>query len=133
MLYFKALQEGLSALPVADPAVRAHLDARAAVEGWPALHAELARVDPVTRRGSSQEPTRSGFSARSRSTRSRADRCRSCRARGRPTARRAATIAMALVPGDRAALHRQIAARFDAMLAAGLVDELARAARALSR
>ena len=48
MLYFKALQEGLSALPVADPAVRARLDARAAVEGWPALHAELARVDPVT-------------------------------------------------------------------------------------
>ena len=48
MLYFKALLEGLSALPAADPAVRARLDARAADEGWPALHAELARVDPVT-------------------------------------------------------------------------------------
>src|SRR5207344_1265495 len=48
MLYFKALAEGLSALPGADPAVRARLDARAATEGWPALHAELARVDPVT-------------------------------------------------------------------------------------
>ena len=48
MLYFKALKEGLSALPAADPAVRARLDARAAAEGWPALHAELARVDPAT-------------------------------------------------------------------------------------
>src|SRR4029077_16659731 len=48
MLYFKALKEGLSALPPADPAVRARLDARAAAEGWPALHAELARVDPAT-------------------------------------------------------------------------------------
>src|SRR5205823_9333815 len=41
MLYFKALSEGLSALPGADPAVRAELDARAAREGWPALHADL--------------------------------------------------------------------------------------------
>src|SRR5262245_26002277 len=48
MLYFKALIEGLSALPPADPAVRAALDARAARDGWPALHAELARVDPAT-------------------------------------------------------------------------------------
>jgi tRNA A37 N6-isopentenylltransferase MiaA len=44
MLYVKALREGLSALPAADPAVRAELDARAADVGWPAMHAELARV-----------------------------------------------------------------------------------------
>ena len=48
MLYFKALREGLSALPPADAAVRARLDERAAAAGWPALHAELARVDPAT-------------------------------------------------------------------------------------
>jgi tRNA dimethylallyltransferase len=48
MLYFKALTEGLSALPPADSAIRAELDARAARDGWPALHAELARVDPAT-------------------------------------------------------------------------------------
>ena len=48
MLYFKALSEGLSELPTADPAIRARLSARAAIEGWPALHAELARVDPVS-------------------------------------------------------------------------------------
>src|SRR5512137_944631 len=48
MLYFKALAAGLSDLPPADAAVRAGLDARAAAAGWPALHAELARVDPAT-------------------------------------------------------------------------------------
>ncbi|MBI5722192.1 MAG: tRNA (adenosine(37)-N6)-dimethylallyltransferase MiaA [Burkholderiales bacterium] len=48
MLYFKALREGLDAMPAADPALRAALDAEAAARGWPALHAELARVDPVT-------------------------------------------------------------------------------------
>ena len=48
MLYFKALTEGLSALPRADAGLRAELDGRAASEGWPALHAELARIDPVT-------------------------------------------------------------------------------------
>ena len=50
MLVFKALREGLSALPPADADMRAALGARAAVEGWPALHAELARVDPLRQR-----------------------------------------------------------------------------------
>ena len=48
MLYFKALFEGLDAMPEADAAVRAAIDARAASAGWPALHAELATIDPVT-------------------------------------------------------------------------------------
>ena len=48
MLYFKALQDGLSDLPAANPAVRAELDQLAAERGWPALHAELARIDPAT-------------------------------------------------------------------------------------
>jgi tRNA dimethylallyltransferase len=48
MLYVKALRDGLHALPPADAAVRAALDAEASARGWPALHAELARVDPVT-------------------------------------------------------------------------------------
>ena len=48
MLYFKALREGLSDLPPANAAVRARLDTRAADEGWRALHAELARLDPAT-------------------------------------------------------------------------------------
>jgi tRNA dimethylallyltransferase len=48
MLYFKALIDGIDELPAADAAVRAELDAQAAAQGWPTLHAELARVDPVT-------------------------------------------------------------------------------------
>ena len=47
MLYFRALFHGIADLPVADPALRADLDARAAKEGWPALHAELAQRDPA--------------------------------------------------------------------------------------
>ncbi len=46
MLYFRALQYGLSALPEADPAVRARLEAEAAADGWAALHRRLARIDP---------------------------------------------------------------------------------------
>jgi tRNA dimethylallyltransferase len=46
MLYFRALFQGIAVLPAADEALRAELDARAADEGWPALHAELARRDP---------------------------------------------------------------------------------------
>src|SRR5690606_17024301 len=48
MLYFRALQSGLAKLPAADPAIRQRLEARATAEGWPALHAELARLDPAT-------------------------------------------------------------------------------------
>jgi tRNA dimethylallyltransferase len=123
MLYFKALREGLSPLPAADPAIRARLDARAAAEGWPALHAELARVDPDT-------------AARlERTDAQRIQRALEVHAlSGRPLsalqgAREAEgaigpAIAIALVPEDRALLHRAIAERFDAMLEAGLVAEL---------
>jgi tRNA dimethylallyltransferase len=133
MLYFKALTEGLSALPRADPIVRARIDARAQREGWPALHARLAEVDPATARR--LHP---------------ADAQRIQRAlevfelTGKPLsalqgAREAGAalgdaVPVAVVPGDRAALHATIAERFDAMLAAGLVAELRglRASYALS-
>ncbi len=48
MLYFRALRDGISAMPAADAALRTRIDAEAAVQGWPALHAQLARVDPTT-------------------------------------------------------------------------------------
>jgi tRNA dimethylallyltransferase len=122
MLYFKALREGLSSLPRADAEVRKELDDRAAAEGWPALHAELARVDPTT-------------AARLKTTDSqRIQRALEVyRISGTPLsslqgAREADDaldlVAIALVPSDRAELHRRIAARFDAMLAGGLIDEV---------
>ena len=123
MLYFKALSEGLSALPGADPAVRARLDARAATEGWPALHEELAKVDPVTARR--LKPTDAQRIQRALEVHELAGRplseLQGARESAGGTGR---AIAVALVPTDRAALHRQIAVRFDAMLAAGLVAEL---------
>ena len=124
MLYFKALQEGLSALPVADPAVRARLSARAAVEGWPALHAELARVDSVTAgRLASTDAQRiqRALEVHEITGRPLSELQGAREAHGVP----GRTIAVALMPEDRAALHQVIAVRFDAMLAAGLVAEVA--------
>jgi tRNA dimethylallyltransferase len=122
MLYFKALREGLSDLPQADPAVRAEIDAEAARQGWPAMHAELAKVDA---------PTAARLQPRDAQRIQRA--LEIFRLTGEPMSRFARTkppepgfgsVAIALVPGSRALLHQRIEARFDAMLKAGLVDEL---------
>ena len=124
MLYFKALTEGLSSLPRADSDVRAQLDARAAIEGWPALHAELARVDPATARR--LPPTDSQRIQRALEVYYVSGTPISALQGKRAAAPLGHTIAVALMPPDRAALHDAIARRFDAMLAAGLVDELRR-------
>jgi len=126
MLYFKALIDGLDAMPPADPAVRATLDARAAAEGWPALHAELARVDPPTAArlppGDTQRIQRALevwlVSGRPISS-----------FHGQQRTPGLALPLLALEPAGRAWLHARIAQRFDAMLAAGFVDEV-RALRA---
>ena len=122
MLYFKALREGLSQLPGADAQVRARLDARAAVEGWPALHAELARIDPVT--AARLEPTDSQRIQRALEVYAIAGRPLSTLHGTRTAGDLDDALAFALLPSDRTALHVRIARRFDAMLAAGLVDEL---------
>jgi tRNA dimethylallyltransferase len=124
MLYFKALTQGLSQLPRADPAIRAELDARAAREGWPALHAELARVDPVT--AARLQPADAQRIQRALEVhRLSGQPLSSLQGRREPaTAELGAHIAIGLVPHDRAALHDAIALRFQAMLDAGLVDEL---------
>jgi tRNA dimethylallyltransferase len=123
MLYFKALSEGLSDLPRADSALRAKLDERAAGEGWPALHAELVRVDPQT--ASRLEPTDAQRIQRALEVWHLAGVPLSS-LQGRRHARGwlGPRLALALLPSDRARLHETIARRFDAMLAAGLVDEL---------
>jgi tRNA dimethylallyltransferase len=124
MLYFKALTEGLSALPPSDPVVRAELDAWAARAGWPALHAELARVDPVT--AARLPPTDAQRIQRAlevqRLTGQPLSTLQGHRARAPATL--GPTIAIALQPADRARLHDAIARRFDAMLAQGLVAEV---------
>ncbi|MFO1398050.1 MAG: tRNA (adenosine(37)-N6)-dimethylallyltransferase MiaA [Burkholderiales bacterium] len=122
MLYFKALTEGLSSLPRADPAVRAEIDAQAAREGWPALHAALARVDPAT--AARLEPTDAQRIQRALEVHRLAGQPLSELQGQRVAASLGPAVRLALVPADRAPLHDAIARRFDAMLGEGLVDEL---------
>ena len=123
MLYFKALIEGLSELPPADPAVRAQIDDEARTRGWPAMHAELARVDATT--AARLERTDAQRIQRALEVyRSSGEPLSSLQGR-RSVPPLGARVAIALVPRDRAQLHALIAERFDAMLANGLVDELA--------
>jgi tRNA dimethylallyltransferase len=123
MLYFKALRDGLSRLPAADPELRARFDAEARQAGWPALHARLARLDPEA--AARLEPNDAQRIQRALEV---------VHLTGRPLAESLAMkedaplpcrlVGIALMPSDRSLLHRRIEQRFDAMLAAGLVDEV---------
>jgi len=125
MMYYKALRDGLDDLPQADPALRAELEARAARDGWPALHAELARLDPVT--AARLAPNDSQRIQRALEI---------CQLSGQPMSallgrQRAAAgdddnryLTISLEPSERAALHARIEQRFDAMLANGLLEEV---------
>jgi tRNA dimethylallyltransferase len=128
MLYFRALTQGLADLPKAQPEVRAQIEERAARLGWPALHAELARVDPVL--AARLEPTDAQRIQRALEVHAVSGTPLSELQARQPAAPLPfETLRIALEPSDRAVLHRRIAERFDAMLAAGLVEEL-RALRA---
>jgi len=122
MLYYRALASGLDALPAADPAMRAQLDAEARERGWPALHAELAQADPAAaariKPGDAQRIQRALEVWRT--TGKTLSSLQTAPAPGLPFT----LEAFAMVPEDRAELHRRIAARFDAMLRDGLVGEL---------
>lgn len=125
MLYFRALQQGLAPLPDADPTVRAQLDARLARDGAAALHRWLAEVDPpAAARIHPHDPQRvqralevwlvSG-EPMSRLWQ-RAPAAADCPYR---------LLKLVRAPRARALLHERIARRFDAMLAAGLEQEVA--------
>ena len=125
MLYFKALQDGLSGLPEADAVIRARLDQDAAKVGWSGMHARLARIDPGTAArlepGDSQRIQRaleiwevSGQTMTALFAKQLSEKL--------PYR----LLKLALVPSDRSVLHQCIAARFDAMLEQGLLDEVAR-------
>ena len=128
MLYYKALTQGLNDLPAADPDVRATLDADAAREGWPALHARLAAVDAVT--AGRLAPNDSQRIQRALEvfmlTGQPMSALLAAPARDDDAARLYRFVPIALEPSDRSGLHARIAARFDAMLAAGFVDEVKR-------
>ncbi len=130
MLYFKALMQGIDDMPKADPGVRALIALQAQTKGWPAMHAELAKVDPIT--AARLQPQDSQRISRALEV---------FRISGQPLAffqtrnavKDLANIhtnidvnfrLISLEPLERSWLHARIAARFDAMLAAGFMDEV---------
>lgn len=122
-LYFRALERGLATLPAADPALRLAIEEEAAGRGWPAMHAQLARVDPVA-------AARIAPADRQRISRG----LEVYRLTSQPLSAwqvQAASVAnppalrLILAPPSRPALYAAVDARFDAMLAAGLLDEVA--------
>lgn len=125
MLYFKALQGGLSALPQADPILRSRLEAEAAEQGWPTLHARLAIVDPAT--AARLEPTDAQRIQRALEVFELSDKPLSkhfLENEHQPLPYR--LLKLALLPSDRAVLHARIAKRFQLMLEQGLIEEVAR-------
>jgi len=123
MLYFRTLTRGLADLPGAQPEIRREIDARAAKSGWPALHAELAKVDPAT--AARLEPTDAQRIQRALEVHRLTGRALSdLHAEGAVAAPRLDALKISLEPSDRAVLHERIEKRFRAMLAAGLVEEL---------
>ena len=123
MLYFRAFQSGLARLPAADPAIRARLETRAAAEGWPALHAELARLDPPA--ASRIRPNDRQRIQRALEVIERTGRPMSAQlAQNLRSAASRDDLSLVLAPADRAALSERIARRFEAMLARGLVAEV---------
>ena len=123
MLYFKALLNGLADLPQADAELRASIDADADARGWPALHADLATLDPET--AARLQPTDAQRIQRALEV---------VRLTGKPMGEsfRAQsmpqlpyrTLNIGLAPSDRSVLHARIAERFDLMLKQGLVAEV---------
>ena len=124
MLYVKALLEGLSDLPQADPVLRAEIDARAKQQGWPAIHQELAKLDPIT--AARLAPNDSQRIQRALEI---------CLLSGRPASalyaeqqQQAAPpyrfLSLALLPSNRAWLHERIALRFKLMLQQGFIEEV---------
>ncbi|OGS97381.1 MAG: tRNA (adenosine(37)-N6)-dimethylallyltransferase MiaA [Gallionellales bacterium RIFCSPLOWO2_02_FULL_57_47] len=123
MLYFKALREGLSTLPQADPEVRAELDAEIARHGIQHLHRQLALADAETAARLSPNDTQ------------RIQRAMEIyRLTGQPMSVLLKQkmdselpyriLPIALIPGERSVLHQRIAARFEKMLGQGLIEEL---------
>jgi len=130
-LYFRALLQGLSPMPEADAAIRAQISAEADTDGWPALHAQLARIDPVAaKRIHATDPQRIQRALEVH------------RLTGKPISYwqaqpgiarlPARVLKLVLAPAERAVLHRRIETRFDLMLAQGFLDEVRRL-RALPR
>lgn len=128
MLYFKVLRDGLAAMPVADADVRDTIEAQAQAEGWVAIHAELAKVDPESAaRIHPNDPQRLQRALEVyRVTGKTLSELHAEEAAQCEQDRRAPFdfVFCAIQPRDRSVLHGKIAERFRQMLADGFVDEV---------
>lgn len=133
MLYFKALTEGLAAMPSADPEVRARLEQQAASEGWAALHTELQRIDPVSaQRIHPNDPQRllralevwhiSGQTMTQLRAKQSLEKQQLLASNGAHLPYNVTTFAIA--PQQRSVLHERIALRFQQMLEQGFIAEV---------
>ena len=122
-LYFRALQYGLSEMPAADREIRAALEAEALRDGWEALHARLAAVDPES--AARIQPTDPQRIQRALEVHALSGQPMSAFHAQQPAADLPyRLLKLALIPGDRALLHGRIEARFRQMLAEGLLEEV---------
>lgn len=123
MLYFNALQHGLNDLPEADLDMRGQILARANLIGWPAMHAELAQVDPATAERlmpNDAQRIERALEVFHITGRPMSELLQQSKGESLPYR----LMKIALLPSDRAVLHRRIAERFDAMLEQGLIEEV---------
>ena len=122
MLYLRALRQGLAQLPHASPELRKSLDAAAAARGWPALHAELARLDPQA--AQRIHPNDAQRIQRALEVCELTGQTLSGLQQHSPAVLPEPTPIWALVPEPRALLHERIATRFNRMMAQGFLDEV---------
>jgi tRNA dimethylallyltransferase len=129
MLYWRAWAYGLSSLPPADPEIRAHLDEQGKAIGWPAMHAELAKVDPMT--AARLQPNDSQRVQRALEVYEITGKPMSELLADSPSedGREGSTIPkwidlISLEPSDRSRLHQNLEKRFDEMLTGGLLEEV---------
>lgn len=123
MLYFNALQGGLSNLPEANPAIRAEIEAEAAKIGWPAMHARLAHIDPET--AARLQPNDMQRIERALEVfMITGNTITALHLASKGEALPYGLLKIALVPSERKVLHERIAQRFESMLASGFLDEV---------
>lgn len=128
MLYFKALRDGIDPMPAANADIRAAIEAQAKVEGWPALHAQLAKVDPEAAARlapmDSQRIQRALEVYRISGVPLSVFHLRQKSIANAGSSTKSIAPLISLEPADRAWLHERIAQRFDQMLSEGLMDEV---------
>ena len=122
MLYYKALLEGLSPLPEADPLIRAQIEAEAQALGWAELHQQLLQIDPVA--GARIHPNDPQRLSRALEVFRITGKSMTELTQQSGSELPYRTLQYAIAPTDRALLRQRIAERFDAMLAQGFEAEV---------